>query len=386
MYTPYVFELIDREKKRQDSVINLIASENVVSEDVRLALGSVLVNKYAEGYPGKRYYAGNGVVDEIEELARARALELFALDSDKWSVNVQPLSGTPANLAVYSALVPRGERIMALELAHGGHLSHGYSVSFTGKLWEQVPYGVSRKNEKIDYEEIRALAKEKKPTLIVVGYTAYPRAIDFAQFRDIADSVGAHLHVDMSHIAGLVAGGAHVSPFEFADTVMTTTHKTLRGPRGAMIFSKKDLAKKIDKAVFPGLQGGPHMHTIAAIAVALGEALDPGFLDYIARVVANARVLADELSRHGIRIVSGGTDTHIVLVDVWNNGEGVGGKEVEQRLEEKGIVVNKNTIPFDTRAPQDPSGIRLGTAAETTRGKTEEDFRGIAKRIAETIV
>lgn len=385
MYTSHIFDLIDRERERQESAINLIASENFVSENVRQALGSVLVNKYAEGYPGKRYYAGNEIIDSIEELAQSRALELFALNSDTWSVNVQPLSGTPANIAVYLALVPRGERIMALELAHGGHLSHGHSVSFTGKLWEQVPYGVSRETEMIDYDEIRKRAKEAQPSLIVVGYTAYPRALDFEAFRSIADEVGAKLHVDMSHIAGLIAGGAHMSPFEFADTVMTTTHKTLRGPRGAMIFSKKEHTKQIDKTVFPGLQGGPHMHTIAALAVALGEALDPSFLDYAKQVVANAHTLAEELARNGLRIVSGGTDTHIVLVDVWRDGAGVGGGEAQERLEQKGFITNKNTIPFDARKPQDPSGIRLGTAAETTRGKTEDDFRTIASEISEIL-
>ncbi|PIP73498.1 MAG: serine hydroxymethyltransferase [Candidatus Lloydbacteria bacterium CG22_combo_CG10-13_8_21_14_all_47_15] len=380
-----VAQYIKEERARQRRACNLIASENYVSADVLSALGSVFVNKYAEGYPAARYYGGNEVADKIELLAEERALALFTLSPKKWSVNVQPLSGSPANLAVYLALVPKGGKIMGMELASGGHLTHGQRVSVTGIIWRQIPYGVDKKTEWLNYDALEQLAKKESPDIIVAGFTAYPRKINFKKFRKIADACGAYLLVDMSHIAGLVAGGVHPSPFPYADIVTTTTHKTLRGPRAALIFSKKDsrnLPAKINKAVFPGLQGGPHMNQIASVAVALNEAAQPPFKAYVRQVIKNARILAQELQKNGFRIISGGTDTHLLLVDVWRGGSGIGGKEASERLETAGIIVNKNTIPFDTRPPKDPSGIRLGTAAETTCGKKEKDFKQIAARIA----
>ncbi len=377
-------EFIKKEEKRERSVVNLIASENYVSEDVLRALGSVLTNKYAEGYPGRRYYGGNSLIDEVERLCQARALKLFKLKSSEWHVNVQPLSGSPANVAVYMALLPHDGtgRIMGMTLSHGGHLTHGHGVSASGKFWKQIPYGVSKKTEQLDFDELMAIAKREKPHIIVAGFTAYPRTIDWKKFRAVADAVGAYLMVDMSHIAGLIAGKAHPSPFPFADIVTTTTHKTLRGPRGAMIFVRKDdrrLDEKIDKAVFPGLQGGPHENAIAATAVALGEALKPSFQSYAKQIVKNAKSLAGELQKLGWRIVSGGTDNHLMLVDTWANG--VSGKEASEKLERAGIIVNMNTIPFDTRKPLDPSGIRLGTPAETTRGAKEADMKKLAVKI-----
>ena len=321
-------KLIAGEKARQKKVVNLIASENYVSADVLSALGSVFTNKYAEGYPGKRYYAGQIYTDKLEELAKIRALKLFKLSPKKWSVNVQALSGAVANIAVYSALVPIGEKIMGMELQSGGHLSHGQTVSMTGKIWRQIQYGVDPKTERLDYKAIEKIALAEKPKIIVAGYTAYPRKIDWKKFRQIADSCGALLLVDMSHIAGLVAGGAYPSPFPFADVVTTTMQKTLRGPRSAMIFSRidsRELYKKIDKAVFPGLQGGPFMHQIAAAAVSLDEAMRPEFKKYANQIVKNAQVLASELSRLGWRIVSGGTDSHLLLVDTWQSGTGLSG-------------------------------------------------------------
>ena len=391
-------KLIEAEKKRQKKVINLIASENYVSRDVLEALGSELTNKYAEGYPGKRYYGGQTFTDKIENLCKERALKLFNLTS-KWSVNVQPLSGSPANLAVYLGLVPKGGKIMGMSLDHGGHLTHGHKVSATGKFWVQVPYGVDKETEQINYEEIKKIAEREKPNLIVAGFTAYPRIVDFKKFREIADSVvypeqgrrGAILMVDMSHFAGLVAGKAYPSPFACAHVVTTTVHKTLRGPRSAIIFSRNDVTVKnakgedkniselIDKAVFPGLQGGPHLNQIAAVAVALKEAKAPAFQKYAKQVVKNAKALADELSKLGWRVISGGTDSHLVLVDTMS--QGVTGKMASDLLEKNGIIVNKNTIPNETRSPMDPSGIRLGSAAETTRGKKEKDFVNIARKI-----
>ena len=384
-------KLIEQEKKRQRSVINLIASENYVSQDVLGALGSELTNKYAEGYPGHRYYGGNEISDKVENLCKARALKLFKLSPRKWHVNVQALSGSPANLAVYLALVPLGGTIMGMSLSEGGHLTHGHKVSATGKFWKAVQYGVDSKTEQIDYEAVKKLAKKEKPSIIVAGFTAYPRAVDFKKFRKIVDSI-VHpersrrtlLMVDMSHTAGLVAGGALPSPFPYADVVTTTTHKTLRGPRSALIFSRVDsreLYKKIDKAIFPGLQGGPHLNQIAAISVALKEAATPAFKMYAKQVIKNTKALADELKRLGWRIVSGGTDTHLALVDTWMDGKGVSGKEASDRLEKAGIIVNKNTIPGEKRSPMDPSGIRIGTAAETTRGKKEKDMKTIARKI-----
>ncbi|MCF7831711.1 MAG: serine hydroxymethyltransferase [Candidatus Pacebacteria bacterium] len=377
-------KLIQSEKKRQKSVINLIASENYVSKDVLTALGSELTNKYAEGYPGARFYGGNTIIDDIERMAQNRALSLFGLSSKKWHVNVQPLSGSPANVAVYTALVPYGAKIMGMTLSHGGHLTHGHKVSTTGMIWTQVPYGVSSGTEKLDYEELLQIAKKEKPALIVAGYTAYPRKIDWKKMRMIADACGALLMVDMSHIAGLIAGKSYPSPFPYADIVTTTVHKTLRGPRSALIFSKIDergLYTKIDKAIFPGMQGGPHMNQIAAVAVALREANTKEFAQYTKQVIANAQSLAKELKNLGWRIITGGTDSHMVLVDTWMDGTGISGKVASEKLEEQGIIVNMNTVPFDTRKPFDPSGIRLGSAAETTRGKTEKDFVKIAQKI-----
>ncbi|MEO8637974.1 MAG: serine hydroxymethyltransferase [Candidatus Taylorbacteria bacterium] len=390
-----VKKLIEAEKKRQKKVINLIASENYVSKDVLEALGSELTNKYGEGYPGKRYYRGTKIVDEVEKLAQNRALELFGLKAEEWAVNVQALSGSPANLAVYLALVPQGNsssqgaktargKIMGMSLSHGGHLTHGQKVSMTGKFWDSVLYGVSAKTELLEYEEVKRMAIAEKPTIIVAGFTAYAHIVDFKKFREIADASKALLMVDMSHFAGLVAGGAYPSPFPFADIVTTTTHKTLRGPRSALIFSRRDareLYKKIDKAIIPGLQGGPHFNQIAAVAVALKEAKTPAFKKYAVQVKKNAKALSDKLMSLGWRIVEGGTESHLLRVDVWKGGEGIGGKEAAEKLEAEGIIVNENMIPFDTRKPWDPSGIRLGSPAETTRGLKEKDFIAIAKRI-----
>ncbi|TSD02743.1 MAG: glycine/serine hydroxymethyltransferase [Parcubacteria group bacterium Athens0714_26] len=377
--------LIKKEEVRQKKVINLIASENFVSKNVLNALGSVLTNKYAEGYPGKRYYGGNKIIDQVENLCKELALKLFKLDPDKWHINVQPYSGSPANIAVYLAFVPFGclpagrqGKIMGMDLAMGGHLTHGHKVSASGKFWHQVPYGVNKKTEQIDYKEVLKIAKKEKPHLIVAGFTAYSRKIDFKKFREIADKVGAYLMVDMAHIAGLVATGVHLSPFSYADVVTTTTHKTLRGPRGAIIFCKKELAQQIDKAVFPGLQGGPHMNNIAAIGVCLEEAMKPE-KKYIKQVVKNAKFFAEELKKRGWKIISNGTDTHLFLVDTW--ARGIGGKEAGERLEKAGIIVNKNMIPFDTRTPSDPSGIRIGTPAITTQGFKEKDIIKLAGKI-----
>lgn len=381
-------KLIQLEEKRQNSVINLIASENYVSEDVLEALGSTLTNKYSEGYPGKRYYGGNEVIDKIESLAQERALSLFSLDARKWHVNVQPLSGSPANFAVYSALVPLGGKIMGLTLRSGGHLTHGQSVSMTGKIWKQVKYEVDPITEVLDYKKIEAIALQEKPDIIIAGFTAYPRVIDFKKFALIAKKSGSLLMVDMSHVAGLVAGGVYPSPFPYADVVTTTVHKTLRGPRSAMIFVKKDsreMDKKIDRAIIPGLFGGPHNNQIAAVAVALREAEAPAFKKYAAQVIKNAQTLASELQQHGFRIVTKGTDSHLILIDTWNSGTGISGKVAGERLEKHGIIVNMNTIPNDTRSVIDPSGIRLGTAAVTTLGMKEKDMVYIAKKIDEIL-
>ena len=377
-------KLINQEKKRQNSVINLIASENYVSQDVLDALGSELTNKYAEGYAGHRYYGGNEISDQIENLCKARALKLFKLSPKKWHVNVQALSGSPANLAVYLGLVPLGGKIMGMSLTDGGHLTHGHKVSATGKFWDAVQYGVDPKTEKINYDEVERLAKTERPNVIVAGFTAYPRVVDFKKFRAIADTCEAYLMVDMSHTAGLVAGGVLPSPFLYADVVTTTTHKTLRGPRSALIFSRideRELYKKIDRAVFPGLQGGPHLNQIAAVAVVLNEATTSAFKIYAKQIIKNAKMLGDELKKLGWRIVSDGTDTHLLLVDTWMDGKGVSGKEASDKLEKAGIIVNKNTIPGETRSPMDPSGIRIGTAAETTRGRKEKDMKVIARKI-----
>jgi glycine hydroxymethyltransferase len=351
------------------------------------ALGSIFDNKYAEGYPHKRYYGGQKYTDELEILCQARARKAFGL-GENWGVNVQPLSGSPANLAAYLAVVPLGGKIMGMTLTSGGHLTHGQKVSMTGKAWQQVPYSVDPATEMLNYDALKDLAMKEKPNLIVAGFTAYPRMIDFKKFREIADACGALLMVDMSHFAGLVAGGVYNSPFEYADLVTTTTHKTLRGPRGAIIFSRNDkkigektISELVDKAIFPGLQGGPHMGQIAAIAVTLKEASTPAFKKYAKQVVKNADALADEMKKLGWHVVSGGTDSHLVLIDTWMEGKGIPGKEAEARLEKANIICNKNTIPSEKRSPFDPSGIRLGSPAETTKGKKEKDFRKIAQTI-----
>ncbi|OGF49834.1 serine hydroxymethyltransferase [Candidatus Giovannonibacteria bacterium RIFCSPLOWO2_12_FULL_44_25] len=371
--------LIKLEEKRQRGAINLIASENYVSKDVLRALGSVFTNKYAEGYPGKRYYGGNEIVDKVENLAKERALKLFKLPNKKWVVNVQPYSGSPANLAVYLALVPLGAKIVGMSLSTGGHLTHGHKVSTTGKLWNWIHFGVSKKTELLDYDEIRKIARREKPKMIVAGFTAYSRVIDFKKLRKICDEIKAILMIDMSHFAGLVAGGAYPPPFPCADIVTTTTHKTLRGPRAAMIFLRKEFSEAVNKSVFPGLQGGPHINQIAAVAVCLKEAMSPNFKKHARQVVKNARVLARELQKRGWRIISGGTDSHLFLVDTW--GRGLSGKTAQELLEAEKIIVNKNTIPYDTRSPFDPSGIRIGTAAVTTSGMKEKDIIKIAIKI-----
>jgi glycine hydroxymethyltransferase len=378
-----LYNLIKRETRRQNETLDLIPSENFASPEVLKILGSPLSNKYAEGYPDARYYGGNVFTDQVENLCKKRALKLFKLSRAKWSVNVQPYSGSPANLAVYIALVPLGEKIMGLELNMGGHLTHGYKVSFTGKAWKSVQYGLNLKTELLDYGEILKIVKKEKPKLIVAGYTAYPRSIDFKKFRKIADKVGAYLMVDMSHVAGLIAGGAYPSPFPYADVVTTTTHKTLRGPRAAMIFSRRELSKAIDKAVFPGLQGGPHLNQIGAVSQALYEAQSPKFRAYAKQTVKNARVLAEEMQKLGWRIVSGGTDSHLLLIDVAEKG--MGGKEASDKLEKENIIVNKNTIPFDTRPPADPSGIRLGTPSLTTRGMKEKEMKIVSDLIHQVL-
>ena len=377
-------KLIKAEEKRQKSVINLIASENYVSLDVLKALGSKLTNKYAEGYPGRRYYGGNEIIDKVETLCIDRALKLFKLKKDVWHANVQLLSGSPANLALYSALVPIGGKIMGMKLTSGGHLTHGHPLSMTGKLWKSIQFELDPKTEVIDYEALKKLAIVEKPDIIVCGFTAYPRIVDFKKFREIADACGALLHVDISHFAGLIAGGVYPSPFPYADSVMTTTHKSLRGPRQAILFVRKDdrgFDKKLDKMVIPGLFGGPHENNIAGVAVALAEAMKPEFKKYAKQVVKNAKILALELQKLGWHIISGGTDSHLILMDTWLEGKGISGKEASIKLEKAGIIVNMNTIPGDTRSVMDPSGIRLGTCAETTRGRKEPYFIKLAKQM-----
>lgn len=377
-------KLIKEEEKRQKSVVNLIASENVVSDDVLRALGSKLTNKYAEGYPGRRYYGGNQVIDKIENLAISRALKLFKLKPTEWHVNVQPLSGSPANFTVYSALIPIGGKIMGMKLSSGGHLTHGHPASMTGKLWKPLQYELDKKTEMINYEALKKVAIAEKPDIIVCGFTAYPRIVDFKKFREIADACGALLHVDMSHFAGLVAGGAYPSPFAYADSVVTTTHKSLRGPRHGLIFVRKDgreFDKKIDKMIIPGLYGGPHENSVAAVAVCLKEADTPAFKKYAKQVIKNAKVLAKELQKFGWHIISGGTDSHLILMDTWMEGKGIPGKEASARLEKEDIIVNMNTIPGETRGAMDPSGIRLGTCAQTTRGNKEKDMIKLAERM-----
>ncbi|MFK2825616.1 serine hydroxymethyltransferase [Bacillus sp. B190/17] len=357
-----VFEAIQEEFKRQQTKIELIASENFVSEAVMEAQGSVLTNKYAEGYPGKRYYGGCEHVDVVEDLARDRAKEIFGGDH----VNVQPHSGAQANMAVYFTILNQGDTVLGMNLSHGGHLTHGSPVNFSGVQYNFIEYGVSKEDQRIDYDDVRQKAIEHKPKLIVAGASAYPRAIDFAKFREIADEVGAYLMVDMAHIAGLVAAGLHQSPVPYADFVTTTTHKTLRGPRGGMIICKEEFAKKIDKSIFPGIQGGPLMHVIAAKAVAFGEALDDSFKAYAQNIIDNAKRLGEGLTKAGVNLVSGGTDNHLLLIDLQSLG--LTGKVAEKVLDDVGITVNKNTIPFDPESPFVTSGIRVGTAAVTSRG------------------
>lgn len=358
-----IFELIQAEQARQAGGLELIASENFVSQQVRAAVGSVLTNKYAEGYPGKRYYGGCAVVDKVEELAISRAKQLFGA---AWA-NVQPHSGSQANMAVYMALLEPSDTILGMDLAAGGHLTHGAKVSFSGKLYRSVGYGVNPETEVIDYDALQEIAQEQRPKLIMAGYSAYPRSLDFARFRAIADSVGAYLVVDMAHFAGLSATGYYPNPLPYADVVTSTTHKTLRGPRGGLILSRDpELGKKIDKLIFPGIQGGPLMHVIAGKAVAFFEALQPEFKTYCGQVVENSRILAAEFARHGYRLVSGGTDNHLFLVDL--RPKNLSGKEAEERLERAGITVNKNAIPYDPAPPRVTSGIRVGTPAITTRG------------------
>ncbi|AUD14608.1 MULTISPECIES: serine hydroxymethyltransferase [unclassified Planococcus (in: firmicutes)] len=371
-----VYEAMNAEKERQEANIELIASENFVSQAVMDAQGSVLTNKYAEGYPGKRYYGGCEFVDVVENIARDRLKEIFGADH----ANVQPHSGSQANMAVYTAMLEQGDTVLGMNLNHGGHLTHGSKVNFSGMQYNFVEYGVDKDTQLLDYEAVRQAALEHKPKMIVAGASAYSRTLDFAKFREIADEVGAYLMVDMAHIAGLVATGAHPNPVPHAHFVTSTTHKTLRGPRGGLILCKEEFAKKIDKIIFPGIQGGPLMHVIAAKAVAFGEAQKPEFKDYIDQVVKNANVLADSLTAKGVDIVSGGTDNHLLLLDL--RSLNLTGKVAEHVLDEVGITTNKNTIPFDPESPFVTSGIRLGTAAVTSRGFKEEEMKEIASIMA----
>lgn len=376
---PEIAHLVEAEARRQYEKIRMIASENYVSQAVLEATGTVLTNKYSEGYAGKRYYEGQQVIDQVETLAVERAKSVFGVDH----ANVQPYSGSPANLAVYLAFADPGDTIMGMALPDGGHLTHGWSVSATGKWFNAVRYGVRKETGRVDLDQVRELALEHRPKIIFAGGTAIPRTIDFPAFAEIAREVDAVLVADIAHIAGLVAGGAHPSPVGYAQVITTTTHKTLRGPRGAMIMTDADHAKAIDKAVFPGLQGGPHNHTTAAIAVALGEARTPEFREYAHTVVANAKALAEALIERGFDLVSGGTDNHLLLIDL--TGKQIAGKPAAQALDRAGIELNYNTVPFDPRKPFDPSGIRLGTAALTTRGLTPEHQPKIAEWIDRTI-
>jgi glycine hydroxymethyltransferase len=376
---PEVASAIDNEVRRQHEGLELIASENFVSEAVLEAMGSVFTNKYAEGYPGKRYYGGCEYADVVEELARERAKKLFGAEH----ANVQPHAGSQANMEAYAAVLQPGDTILGLNLAHGGHLTHGHHLNFSGKTYRIVPYGVTKESETIDYDELEKVAQKEHPKLIIGGGSAYPRIIDFARMRHIADNVGALFLVDMAHFAGLVAGGVHPSPVPHAQIVTSTTHKTLRGPRAGMILSKTEYGAAIDKVVFPGMQGGPLVHIIAAKAVCFHEAMQPTFRDYAKQVVSNAKVLAESLAEEGFRIISGGTDTHLMLIDVFSKG--MLGSEAEKALGEAGITVNKNAIPFDTNPPMKPSGIRIGSPALTTRGMKEGEMRQVARWISEVL-
>lgn len=374
-----ISDLIQKELKRQQDGIELIASENFASKAVMEAMGSFLTNKYAEGYPNKRYYGGCHVVDEVEDIARNRAKELFGAEH----ANVQPHSGSQANMAVYLSVLETGDTVLGMDLSHGGHLTHGSPVNFSGKLYKFVSYGVDKETETIDYDVVRELALKHRPKLIVAGASAYSRIIDFKAFRDICDEVSAYFMVDMAHIAGLIAAGEHPSPVPYADFVTSTTHKTLRGPRGGLILCKEKYAKQIDKTIFPGIQGGPLIHTIAAKAVCFKEALDPSYKEYIKNVVNNCSVLANELINYGFKIVSGGTDNHLILVDLSNKN--ITGKDAELILDSIGITVNKNTVPNETKSPFVTSGIRIGTAAVSTRGFNEDDMKEIASIINDTL-
>ncbi len=376
---PDLAAMMERELERQDSHLELIASENFVSPAVMAAAGSHLTNKYAEGYPGKRYYGGCQFVDEVEELARQRACQLFGADH----ANVQPHSGAQANIAVYFAMLEPGDTILGMDLAHGGHLTHGSPVNMSGKYFHIVPYGVRESDARIDYDKLMELAMEHKPKMIVAGASAYPRIIDFAKFREVADACGAYLMVDMAHIAGLVAAGLHPNPVPYADFVTTTTHKTLRGPRGGMILCKEAYAKAIDKAIFPGTQGGPLMHIIAAKAVCFGEALKPEFKAYQQQIVKNAAALAAAFTAEGVNLVSGGTDNHLMLLDLRETG--ISGKKLETLLDAANITANKNAIPFDPKKPTITSGVRIGTPAITSRGFVEADMPKLAHMIARII-
>lgn len=374
-----IYSLVEKELEREQDGIELIASENFASEAVMEAMGSYLTNKYAEGYPSKRYYGGCQVVDEVEELARERAKKLFGAEH----ANVQPHSGSQANMAVYFTILQPGDTVLGMNLSHGGHLTHGSAVNFSGRLYNFVSYGVNKETERIDYEEVRRLALEYKPKLIVAGASAYSRIIDFKKLREICDEVGAYFMVDMAHIAGLVATGAHPSPVPYADFVTSTTHKTLRGPRGGLILCKEKYAKALDKNIFPGIQGGPLMHTIAAKAVCFKEALQPEFKEYIDRVVKNCKVLAGELVKYDFKLVSNGSDNHLILIDL--NNKDITGKDAEKLLDSIGITVNKNTVPNETKSPFVTSGVRIGTAAVTTRGFDEEDMKEVAALINDAI-
>lgn len=372
---PEIFNLVEEEERRQQHNIELIASENFTSKAVMEAVGTTLTNKYAEGYPHKRYYGGCEVVDKIEDIARDRFKEIFGAEH----ANVQPHSGSQANMAVYMAALNPGDKILGMDLSHGGHLTHGSPVNFSGILYDFVSYGVSEEDEMIDYEEVRQIALKEKPKMIVAGASAYPRKIDFKKFKEIADEVGAIFFVDMAHIAGLVAAGVHENPVPYADFVSTTTHKTLRGPRGGAVLCKEKWAKALDKAVFPGMQGGPLEHVIAGKAVCFKEAMEPEFKTYMQQVVKNCKVLGDELMARGYKLVSGGTDNHLILLDLTNKG--ITGKAAENILDTVGITVNKNTVPKETQSPFVTSGVRIGTAAMTTRGFKEEDFKKTAELI-----
>ncbi|MCX6786463.1 MAG: serine hydroxymethyltransferase [Candidatus Kaiserbacteria bacterium] len=388
-----IVKLIREETKRQAETLDLIPSENTVSQDVLKALGSVLTNKYSEGYPGKRYYAGNEYIDKIENLCRTRALKLFHCSPKQWGVNVQAYSGSPANMAVYYALLQPGEKIMGMSLPFGGHLTHGWKANFSARFYKSIQYTVGRDGY-IDYTALRKMAKKERPQIVVTGATAYPRVIDFKKVAAIAHEIGAYFLADISHEAGLIAAGVYPSPFPYADVITMTTHKTLRGPRGAIIFTnikskiakrkKCDIAKEIDRAVFPGLQGGPHDHQTAAIAVALHEAAQPSFKKYGRQVAKNAASLAKELARYGFNLVSGGTDNHLMLIDLTK--QKISGRNAQDRLEKSGIIVNRNAVPYDQRKPFDPSGIRLGTPALTSRGMKEKEMKEIAKLIHTVLI